>query len=216
MFNQRQVDADIISKNGFTFKRKRQDPPTNDYPLQQVRKEEDQITYKNPPIQINLKQAAPAKERNQSPRRSGPPQDENIAPNKKIVQNTKKGKENGSKKPSLKEKPRNSNDDYEEEEKEDVRLVRRSDSDDSPVSKEVENISNQIEKLPQYPDFFHNFEFDKEIYEKENPYKRIGKMVTEICAEEEVKLKEDWKNYGFFLKMGISKNLFEMLADIFV
>lgn len=201
MFSKKQADSDFVSKNGFTFKRKRQDYSTNDYPLQQVRKEEDQIVKsKQPPIQINLRSSAPVKDQ-----RHGPPQDENVVPNsKKVVQNTRKGKESLSKKPMLKEKSRRSNDDDEEDEpEEEIRLVKGSALDDSPLSKEMENISNSIERLPSYPDYFNPLDFDMDMYEKENPYKRLGKMVTEICAKEESMLKDDFKNYGFFLKMRI-------------
>jgi len=200
MFSKKQAESDFVSKNGFTFKRKRQDPSINDYPLQQVRKEEDQIVKsKQPPIQINLRSSVPVKDQ-----RQGPPQDENFVPNsKKVVQNTKKGKESLSKKPILKEKARSYNDDEDDEQEEEIRLVKGPVLDDSPLSKEMENISKSIERLPPYPDYFNPLEFDMDIYEKENPYKRLGKMVTEICAKEESMLKDDFKNYGFFLKMRI-------------
>jgi len=198
MISKKQADSDLISKNGFTFKRKRQDYSNNDYPLQQVRKEEDQIVKsKQPPIQINLRSSVSGKDHRQSA-----PQDENIGQNsKKVVQNTKKGKESVPKKPMLKEKGRNNNDDEDDDGEEEMRLVKASALDDSPLSKEMENISNSIERLPAYPDYFNPLEFDMDMYEKENPYKRLGKMVTEICAKEESLLKGDFKDYGFFLKM---------------
>lgn len=65
-----------------------------------------------------------------------------------------------------------------------------------PQFKEKDIIS-----LPQYPVFLLPVEFDREAYEKENPYKRLNKMVFDICSKEKNMLNDEFKDYSFFLQM---------------
>ena len=195
----------IKSKNGFTFKRKRQDNAEDVPPLQRVKKEEPKKIQ--PEIKVDLKDPTLFfKETLNQVSDIFSDQIKNVSqPQQQVRKTVQVG--GGSKdkdifvKPASREKESK---DENKEEKEVTELVRALPKRNSPKisPQELENMKKNLIKLPEYPSFFIPIEFEIEIYDKENPYKRLIRMVGDICTKEETMLQNNYKENQFFLKIG--------------
>jgi len=206
----RKSDGDILikSNNGFAFKRKRQDGIQNENPLQQFKKEEDKISKDKPPVQVNLKNSRLTKELYNSFSENYSENVQEPEPQaKKTVQMNGKNKENknATKVVHLKERNKNVQEDSDDDEGQEI-FIKKDVQPEKVLSKELKELvisEKSLVKLPPYPMILLPLEFDIEVYEKENPYKRLSRMVQDICTKEEGLLRIEFKDHAFFLKLGI-------------
>lgn len=197
MVNQGGDDSSLLGTNGFMFKRKCQGnlvglPPQkvkrNSY--QHVDDKQIKICLKNPPTPQESKQKAYIETRSRrSTSTSHRNQDiqeinynEKESPSKKISVKSKKSEQEG--------KAVNKNIEPEKE------IILKKAKPEVPAFKEKE-----IVPLPQYPILLLPVEFDRDAYETENPYKRLSKMVFDICSNEKNMLNIEFKDYSFYLQM---------------
>lgn len=196
MVNQGGEDSGLMGTSGFTFKRKCQGNLVG-LPPQQVKRNSYQpndkqikICLKNPPnaqdskrkriVETNTRQSTSTSHRNRDIQEIDYYEKE--SPSKKVsVKSKKADKEN---------KAVNKNTEPEKE------IILKKAKPEVPQFKEKEIVT-----LPQYPVCLVPVEFDREAYDQENPYKRLVKMVFDICSREKNMLNEEFKDYAFFLQM---------------
>jgi len=211
MASKKSEDGVIKSNNGFSFKRKRQDGPVNENPIQQLKKEGDKISKDKPPVQISLKKSSLTKDliRNTFSENDPPNNQEPEPQTKKTVQMNAKNKEQ---KKSINKilKDKNDRDDSSDSEEQEETQSKESPPTEIVLSKELINPEKSLVKLPPYPLVLLPLEFEIEVYEKENPYKRLSLMVTDISSKEEALLKIEFKDYTFFLKIRIKRKYFDI------
>lgn len=208
----RTSESDILvkSKNGFTFKRKCKED-INDKPLQRVKKESDRINEKEQPIKIILKDTNPSKESKTKPAEIPQKQEDKKIKVQKVDPDKNKNKENQPLKPILKDKEKEKEKENKPVNKEpvikEIQLRKASaPREETPSPKKVANVEKSVVKLPPYPVYFLPIEFELEVYEKENPYKRLTLMVTDICSKEKAMLSVEYKDFTLFLGIGIKIN----------